>query len=144
MKSNLLTILCVCGLFGLAGCSGTNDEDGQDGASGSPVVGTTVTDSGQGSVTVKATITALSGGQATINITLDTHSVDLTNYDPSKNSQLEDSAGTRHEPKAGSRVTVPGSHHKEADVMFDAPVGRWVLIVKDLAGVPERRLVFEA
>ena len=68
----------------------------------------------------------------------------LTTYDPAANSQVEDSASARHEPKAGSRVTVEGSHHKEADVLFDVPAGRLVLIVKDLAGVPERRLVFEA
>ena len=134
-------ILVTCSLLLLAGCSSPS-QSADPGAS--PSVGKVVTDSGQGGVTVKATLTAFAGGQATFNITVDTHSIDLTTYDPVANSQVEDSAGARHEPKAGSRVTVEGSHHKEADVLFDLPAGLLVLIVKDLAGVPERRLVFEA
>lgn len=128
----------VVGLLLLAGCTRPAD----DAASNGPAVGTTVEDDGAAGVTVKATLVSFSSGQAMFNVTLDTHSVDLTDYDPSEHSALEDSAG-QHEPKAGSRVTVPGSHHKETDLVFDAGAGRLVLVIKDLGGVPERRLSFD-
>lgn len=127
-------------MVGLAGCQGTGD-DGK--AQPAPVaVGKTVTDSGQGGATVKATLEGYDDGRARFNLTLDTHSVDLTAYDPTQHTALEDAAGSQHSPAAGSRVTTEGNHHKEAIVYFETPGGSMTLVVKDLSGVPERRLLF--
>ena len=77
----------------------------------------------------------------TFTVELDTHTVDLEAYDLS-NIVLEDSQGTSFD---ATEVTVlqRTAHHVEAVLVFPAVgSGSVTLIARDLAGVPERRLVF--
>jgi len=100
----------------------------------------TLTDGGANGVTFKATLEATAPGLK-FTVELDTHTVDLAAYDVS-NIVLENSQGTRFDATDVS-VLQRTSHHVEAVIVF--PATGWepvALIAKDLAGIPERRLVF--
>jgi hypothetical protein len=100
----------------------------------------TLTDGGANGVTFKATLEATSPGLK-FTVELDTHTVDLAAYNVS-NIVLENSQGTRFDATDVS-VLQRTSHHVEAVLVFPATGSQPVaLIAKDLAGIPERRLVF--
>ena len=72
-------------------------------------------------------------------VILDTHSVNLDAYDLKSMTILRDDAGKYY---AATRVENKGSgHHREATVSFaklDPDAKRVELVLKDVAGVPER------
>lgn len=93
---------------------------------------------------VTATATRHPGEQApvTFTLTLDTHTVDLTSYDPLTSTTLETSAGVL-EPLEGSEVVKNDGHHVEARLLFDAaPTQAKTLVLHDLADRAEWRLEF--
>lgn len=91
-------------------------------------------------VTVTATLAPGNGLRFTV--ILDTHTVDLTNYDVVANSRLVVDGATLR-PHGESGTTDNTGHHVEADLVFDGERhGPLVLILEDLGGVPERRLEF--
>ncbi len=93
-------------------------------------------------VTVTATLAPGDGLRFTV--TLDTHTVDLANYDAVAKSRLVVD-GTTLRPHGESGTTDNTGHHVEADLVFDGERhGTLVLILEDLGGVPERRLEFPA
>ncbi|MBI2985357.1 MAG: hypothetical protein HYY45_01180 [Deltaproteobacteria bacterium] len=112
-------------------------SDGVDAAAS----GLTRTHSG-GGVTVKATyLNPHSPGDVRFQVTLDTHSVDLDEYDLKDLSLLRDETGKTYQ---STRVDNKGSgHHRQITVIFPkvSPETRWLeLVIKDIAGVKERSL----
>ena len=101
--------------------------------------GLTRTHSG-GGVTVKATyLNPHSPGDVRFQVTLDTHSVDLDEYDLKDLSLLRDETGKTYQ---STRVDNKGSGHRgQITVIFPkvSPETRWLeLVIKDIAGVKER------
>ena len=93
-----------------------------------------------GGVTLKLTyVNPGSSEGPRFNVVLDTHSVNLDQYDLKALTLLRDSTGRNYEP---SKVENKSSgHHREALVIFPKPAGdaKWVEVVfKDIAGVKER------
>lgn len=101
--------------------------------------GLTRTHSG-GGVTVKATyLNPHSPGDVRFQVALDTHSVDLDEYDLKDLSLLRDETGKTYQ---STRVDNKGSGHRgQITVIFPkvSPETRWLeLVIKDIAGVKER------
>lgn len=101
----------------------------------------TRSDGGANGVTFTASLETTEP-RPTFTIELDTHTVDLAAYDLS-NIVLKDSQGTSYD---ATEVTVlqRTAHHVEAVLVFPAAgSGSLTLIARNLAGVSERRLVFD-
>ncbi len=93
---------------------------------------------------VTATATRHAGEQAPVTFTLilDTHTVDLSSYDPLTSTTLDTTAGVL-EPLNGSEVVENDGHHVEARLLFDAPpTEAKTLVLHDLADRAEWRLDF--
>lgn len=106
-----------------------------------PSVGQTESKQENG-VTVTATL--LSGDGLRFKVILDTHTVDLSDYDVvAKTRVIVD--GVTWRAHGESRVTDNTGHHVEADLVFDGERhGEITLVLEDLGGIPERRLEFSA
>ena len=93
-----------------------------------------------GGVTVKVTyLNPKSGDEPRFQIVLDTHSVNLDDYDLKTLASLRDDTGKTSSP---TMVEKKGDgHHREATVSFLKPsqgAKRVELVIKDVAGVKER------
>ncbi len=106
------------------------------GAAGS---GTTQSQAG-GGVTVKATYLNPPGAEEPrFSVVLDTHSVNLDQYDFKAISALRDDTGKSYQPTKAERKGT--GHHREATLTFPkiSPEARVVeLVIKDVAGGKER------
>lgn len=105
----------------------------------------TVRDGGAGGVTVGATWVGIQDRELVFRLTLDTHSVDLSRFDVAANTTLRDASG-REFQAAGWEDERRDSHHRAGTLRFPAPdnlSGQVALVVRNLAGVPERVLSFE-
>lgn len=98
-----------------------------------------------GGVTAKATY--LNPGATDdfrFQVVLDTHSVNLDDYDLKKLSFLQDDKGGGYPPE---RVESKGSgHHREFTLVFpkiSPEVKRFELVIRDIAGVKERSFQWE-
>jgi hypothetical protein len=120
----------------------------------------TVRDGGAGGVTVEATwvtpahveerpalrkvASRLPGNAVLIHVKLDTHSVDLGRYELAALAWLDGGSGLK--PALSYEPISDEGHHREGVLVFGAPGTERpaTLIIRDLAGVPERRLVWSA
>ena len=97
------------------------------------------------SVTVKVTPLLLINGESpAFAIAMDTHSVDLAG-DMLKMVLLRDDSGKEYAPTAWDGAG-PGGHHREGKIMFAAMTTNpksLTLVVKNLAGVPERAFTWD-
>ena len=128
-------------------------------ADGSAEASLTLRDDGGGGVTLQATwvtgdhvaasddlqrIAATYAGRdvALIHVKLDTHSVDLSDYDLAVLAEL-DAGGGPTVPLAYHPLSDEG-HHREGVLAFPAPDsdGPVTFVVREVAGVPLRRLVW--
>lgn len=75
-------------------------------------------------------------------IILDTHSVDLLNYDFQKDVVLTDRNGKGYLP---SKTELSGAgHHREAEIEFaEVASGRATVVVGNLFGQPDQKFEFE-
>lgn len=98
------------------------------------------TDKGEGGVTVAA---SYQEKQDTLvfSISLDTHSVDLSSFNPMTQLYLEDKGGTKIIPK--TIVPEGDSHHRSFNVVFPKPSSSITLVVENLASIPRRTLRWE-
>lgn len=108
-----------------------------------PITRQTLSDDGRNGVTFAATLEGETDGLLVFTVTLDTHTVDLSRYDALQKIRLE-SGGRTLSAGPGSEYESRDSHHVQVRLLFDAEPGTVTLVAKDLAGVPERRLVFQA
>jgi hypothetical protein len=77
-------------------------------------------------------------------ISLNTHSVALDG-DLMEISVLRDESGQEYVPLAWEG-SPPGGHHRNGQLAFEAPserYGRWELVIRDVAQVPERVFAWE-
>lgn len=115
-------------------------------AAATPAGASTQTSEG-GQVTVKATWAGPSG--LVFQVAMDTHAVDLDQYDLATLAVLRAGQGTEVRPSAWD--APKGGHHRQGTLTFPAqgPDGKAVLsptvkeitlIIRDVGGVPERTL----
>jgi len=93
-----------------------------------------------GGVTVTATLVNDQAETTAIKLALNTHSVDLNGYQFEKMATLHDDGGKTY-PLQAVESASGGGHHREAVLRFGklSQGAKTVeLVVKDLAGVPER------
>lgn len=90
-------------------------------------------------VTVKVTYLDQTEHESRFSVALDTHSVNLDSFDFKASSILRDDTGISLRPTG---IESKGSgHHRESILTFTRPSAKrtWLeLVVKDLAGEPER------
>lgn len=100
-----------------------------------PATGRAVSEESGG---VTATATDLGDGR--VRLVLDTHTVDLSDFDAFRDVRLQ----------AGGAVVAPASaivgnatpHHVDVTLAFDARPAAFEVVVRDVGGVAERRLAF--
>lgn len=99
-------------------------------------------DAGEGAVTVTAKIADKHDGVVVFDFFLNTHSVNLTDFDIQDNVVL---ISGRNTFKPTEWVENGGSgHHRNGKLVFTAPVqGEIELVVFNLAGIRERKLTWE-
>ena len=146
-------------LAGVAGCSspstgtsklaGTQATGGYGSTAGakSPTNGARQGNN-EGSVTVEAQWKGVQGGSLVFGITMDTHAVDLDQYDLAKLTVLRDDGGKEYSPV--SWRSPPGGHHREGTLTFPLPDSlqqgqtKYVrMVIKGIAGVNERILQWD-
>jgi len=92
----------------------------------------------RGSIDVVATRQAWNDGQVRFSLSIDTHTVDLSNYDPLAKAHLEADGGALT-PTADSEVVSNDGHHISAMLTFDAAADEpLTLILRDLDGITWR------
>ena len=98
-----------------------------------------------GGITVVVTPLELKKGEPVVfDIAMDTHSVDLAG-DMLKIVVLRTDVGTEYAPSAWDGAS-PGGHHREGKIKFATLTGNpksVTLVVRDLAGVPERKFKWD-
>ncbi len=144
-----LTLVALLSLFAAA-CGSAARPAAQTPASSRPVdaprpASPSVRDGGAGGVTVGAVWVGIQDRELVFRLTLDTHSVDLSRFDVAANTVLRDASG-REFQAAGWEDERRDSHHRAGKLRFPVPdnlSGQISLVVRNLAGVPERVLSFE-
>lgn len=118
----------------------------QSGSDGN-ATGQTRSDEGSNGVEFIGTYNETREGVSKFYVRIETHTVNLDAYDPLASIVLEHGSATLT-PTSASAVDEGSrsAHHISALLYFETgPThGSISLIAKDLAGVPERRLVFDA
>jgi len=146
-RSLALALLALLLGLVLSGCTAGSLETG----TGAPAAGsqgdlTQTSDGGQ--VVVKATWQGYEAGPV-FTVTLDTHSVDLDGYDLAQLTVLRVEDGREVQPRGWD--APKGGHHRKGTLSFPAigedgkaivgpDTAGFELIIRDVAGVPERVL----
>ena len=139
----LVLVLSGCGAAKPASDSGGPDTGQKKAAKPSPATQT----SEGGEVTVEVVWEGESAGP-TFDVTMDTHSVDLDGYDLRKQAVLRNDRS--QEVRAKAWDAPKGGHHRQGKLSFPEktadgsdlirPDTRKIeLLIRDVAGVPERR-----
>jgi hypothetical protein len=112
---------------------------------GQPIAEDEVSDDGAGSVTVSAKLNRAATSPATARFTLylNTHSVDQSAFDPTAAVTLRPADGRAIPAWVVSDPSGQSSHHRSFELEFANPgTGPATLVVRDVAGIPERDLPF--
>ncbi len=118
---------------------------------GSSVTGTAAgqdqaVDNGAGSVIVSATLerAASTDREVAFTVSLNTHSVDLSDFDPAAQVKLQAASGQEGDAETAVLNGDRSSHHQNYRVTFPRPAGSVVtLVVRNVSGIAERRLIFQ-
>ncbi|MEE8413001.1 MAG: hypothetical protein V3R96_00465 [Dehalococcoidales bacterium] len=138
----------VLTLSGL-GCS-TNFESSQKGqadSSSKPADGIIRSDSG-GEVTIDVEWVSTDDASLIFHIVMNTHVVDLDNYDLAELVILRDDAGNEYNPSSWD--SAPGGHHRQGVIHFPVPLSLSQgtadyieMVIHDIAGIDERVLKWD-
>ena len=150
----LVAGLVVVALTGVA-CTGGGSGEGAA-PEGVPSTSLTQSDSGEGGVTVQVTWLTAADLQADgdladatasydvasyllLRVRMDTHSGDLSSYDPVAGSELVTDGGTA-QPAASWLSLSDNAHHRDGVLVFERPrgAGSVELTLRDLVGVARR------
>ena len=104
--------------------------------------GLSVRENSDGDVTVSITPVIISESASTwkFDIAINTHTVDMSAFNPQTQIVLQDGTGNNVTP---SNIATEGSgHHQTLKVSFPKVVSPWKLIVRDLAGIPAREFLW--
>ncbi|MDP2659849.1 MAG: hypothetical protein Q8R28_03880 [Dehalococcoidia bacterium] len=103
---------------------------------------------GSGAVTIDVKWLGAGEGTLTFNVDMNTHSVDLDEYDLGQLTVLRDGAGQEYYPTAWE--SAPGGHHRRGKLTFPLPdtlsqgaAGYLELVIRNVAGVSERVMRWE-
>lgn len=147
-KTGLSLLLLPVAL--IAGCSSGFVPTGKEGVpkSSAPTATTSgqVRSNGEGAVTVDIEWLGVQNGSAVFNVSMDTHSVNLDQYDLKEMTVLRDSSGKTYRPTSWD--SQAGGHHRAGTLTFatDSVTGKtgyFELIVRDIASVKERAFRWE-
>ena len=100
-----------------------------------------VQSSSGGSVTIEAKSLGHQSDSLVFEVTMDTHSVNLDEYDLKQLATLKDDKGSEYRPVDWS--SAPGSHHRSGKLVFahaDKSTKTFELVIRNVAGVSERVL----
>lgn len=92
----------------------------------------------EGGVTVEVTMTRAT--TLRFEVTLDSHTVDLSGFDPAVHARIHERGVFT--PPSASAIVTPGAHHVRAVAEFAATSPSPTFVVLDLGGVAERRFDF--
>ncbi len=137
-----------------AGCSGgfVSPEKGEDyisssGTSHQPTNGSVQSSTG-GAVTIDVEWVSVDNAPLVFKVSMNTHSVDLDQYDLSRLTILRDDAGNEYRPLSWD--SAPGGHHRQGTLTFPIPdsLGQGEakhieMVIRDIAEVKERVLRWE-
>lgn len=157
VRSLVLTILIIMVVVLIAGCSSRFEPQRAEGASlvspspGSsshePANGLVQSNSG-GQVTIEVKWIREGDGLIVFDVAMNTHEVDLDQYDLGKLAVLRDDEGEEYSPV--SWEADPGGHHRQGSLSFPLPdslsqgkVKYVEMIIRDVAGIDERVLRWE-
>ena len=143
-----LFILTVTFTLSCSSSPGTQGNQGPPQAgSGSPVpTNGLVQSNSAGAVTLDVKWMGPSGGSLVFNVEMDTHSVELDQYDLGKLAILRDDGGKEYRPISWD--SAPGGHHRGGTLAFPLPESlnqaKYLeLLIRDVAGVKERVFKWE-
>ena len=154
VKSSALIIFIMVTVI-ITGCSSRFVPDGKEAAyspsSGSsfhrPSNGLVQTDTG-GSVTIDVEWIKMEDELHIFNVAMNTHSVDLDQYDLGELTTLRDD--TDNDYPLVSWDSAPGGHHRRGTLTFTSPdsLSQWEtkyleIVIRDVAGINERVLKWE-
>ncbi len=140
----------------IAGCSTGFVSEGKDEVSiaSSPVTSSQgptnglVQSSTGGSVTIDVEWMGEENGSLVFDVSMNTHSVDLDQYDLRELAVLRDNEGNEYNPTSWD--SAPGGHHRKGTLTFPIPDSlsqgktKYVgIVIRDVAGIEERVLKWE-
>ena len=138
IQVSFILIISLVVLFGI-GLLMSRQSIYSDKESASVMRGESKSDNGGGDVTVMADFVERSG-KLVFNGYIDTHTVDLSSFNPSGQISLEGDDGAMVAPE---RAESSGSgHHLEFTLYFPKVEGSVRLVVRDLGGVPRREIIW--
>ncbi len=153
INNPVLALFLLVLLLVSAGCSSRFVPGGSAGVSSSSP---SVTDGGPGSmqsntggaVTVDVQWAEQENDSLTFYVALNTHSVDLDQYDLVKLTLLRDDRGNEYLPVTWD--SAPGGHHRQGTLTFPLPASvsqgeteYLEIVIRDVAGINERVLRWE-
>lgn len=111
-----------------------------------PTNGATQSSDG-GNVTIDVEWLGLDGDRLSFAVAMNTHSVDLDDYDLGELAVLRDDQGNEYRPESWD--SAPGGHHRSGVLTFSAPdsvesgeAAVVEMVIRDIAGVGERVLTW--
>ncbi len=157
VKSSVLAISILVVVVTVAGCSsrfepqqkeGTFTPSPSSGSSSHKPINGLVQSNAEGSVTIDVEWVKAEDGSLIFNVSMNTHSVDLDQYDLGKLAVLQDDAGNEYHPVSWN--SAPGGHHRRGTLAFPSPdslsqgkVKYIEIVIQDVAGIEERVLKWE-
>ncbi len=155
IKSSALAISIIMTAVIVAGCSSRfvpQQEEGAYPASSSsfsnrPTNGLVQSNTG-GSVTIDVEWIKAEDNSLVFKVTMNTHSVDLDQYDLEELAVLRDDTGNEYHPVFWN--SAPGGHHRRGTLTFPIPdsLSQWKtnyieIMIRDVANIEERVLKWE-
>ena len=154
VKSSLLVLGALLLVAVSAGCSRgfVSPDKGeaylpQSGSSYQPTNGSVQSSTG-GEITIDVEWVSADDAPLVFEVSMNTHSVDLDQYDFSVLAVLRDDAGNEYRPLSWD--SAPGGHHRQGTLTFPVPdsltqgEARYIeMVIRDIAEVKERVLMWE-
>ncbi len=141
----LVTVGCSKG-FTSAGKSLPSPAATAAASSGGPTNGAVQSSDG-GNVTIDVEWLGRDGDRLSFSVAMNTHSVDLDEYDLGELAVLRDDHGNEYRPESWD--SAPGGHHRRGTLTFDAPnsvdsgeAAVVEMVIRDVADVGERVLTW--
>lgn len=160
VKSSVLIIIIIIMAITAAGCSkGFAPVKGGEVTPATPmtispvnVISDPVQSSEEGNVTIEVEWIEIENlaekDSLTFHVAMNTHSVDLDDYDLGELATLRDDSGNEYQPV--SWESEPGGHHREGTLTFSLPdslrqgrAGYVEVVIRSVAGIDERVLKWE-
>jgi hypothetical protein len=101
-----------------------------------------------GSVTIDVEWVKAEDDSLIFNVAMNTHSVNLDQYDPGELAVLRDDTGNEYHPISWN--SAPGGHHRRGTLTFPIPdslnqgEAKYVeIVIRDVAGIEERIFTWE-